>query len=57
MEGICKPATQPQTPFGEEEVWFSNASTAKGLYSPPDHGYLNKLQQSTPYKTLTFKAW
>ena len=39
MEGICKPATQPQTPFEEEEVWFSNASTAKGVYSPPDHGY------------------
>ena len=31
MEGICKPATQPQTPFEEEEVWFSNASTAKGF--------------------------
>ena len=27
-------------PYGEEEVWFPNASTAKGVYSPPDHGYL-----------------
>ena len=41
MEEICKPATQPQTPFDEEEeVWFSNASTAKGVYSPLNHGYL-----------------
>ena len=39
-EGICKPASQSPTPVGEEAVLFHSAPTAKGLYSPPDHGYL-----------------
>ena len=34
---------QPPTPVGEEAVWFHSASTAKGIYSPPDHGYLKSI--------------
>ena len=55
MEGICKPANI-QTPFGEEEVWFPSASTAKGVYFPPTMVTEKKLHRSTPYNTLTFNV-